>query len=76
MNAIYICTSTFLWQEIATQLKENFGFEPKLYVGFEKEQPKSPENPFFGIPYYNVNDARSGIPLKNAPAFEACISVL
>lgn len=60
LNVIYVCTSSSLWREIATQLKNDYGFIPKFHVGFEKKQTTNPEDIFYGIPFYNINEARKG----------------
>lgn len=69
-DVIYVCTSSNLWREIATQLKNDYGFIPKFHVGFEERPTKNPNDIFYGIPFYNINHARRGDVPDTIPNFK------
>ena len=57
-NAIFVGCSTPLWKTIASRLVDNQGWKIKLYIGFEERQTKSTDDPFYSVPFLNINDAR------------------
>ena len=57
-KVIYIMTFTKLWADVAQKMKEEFGWEPVLYVGLRPDGQPTNETVFDDVAFYDPNSAR------------------